>query len=219
MICSKYFVFLRQDFMVFTMQSVEDKVLNNIKKCGRGKVYFTSDFASYGQPKAVSKALERLLASGDMVRLARGIYLYPKVDKELGLGVLYPNFEELAQSIAKRDHARLVPAGNYALNRLGLSTQIPMNVVYLTDGSQRKITIGHGRGITFKHAAPKTFAFTNELAMLIVVGLKEIGEKNITPEQIARVQELVKASNTNTMKQDLKLMPAWIRSIVMNAYE
>ena len=219
MICSKYFVFLRQKLTRFAMQSIEDKILSNIKKCGRGRVYFTSDFASYGQPKAVSKALERLVSSGDLIRLARGIYLYPKVDKELGLGVLYPNFEEIAQSIAKRDHARLVPAGSYALNRLGLSTQIPMNVVYLTDGSQRKITIGQGRGITFKHAAPKTFAFTNELAMLIVVGLKELGEKNITPEQIARVQELVRTSNANTMKQDLKLMPAWIRSIVMNAYE
>ena len=58
-----------------------------------------------------------------------------KIDKVLGLGILYPTFEEIAAAIARRDKAKIVPTGIYALNQLGLSTQLPMNVVYLTEGS------------------------------------------------------------------------------------
>src|SRR5215469_10585816 len=124
------------------MQSIDDKILANVKKCGRGKVYFVADFALYGEAKAVQKALERLVKSQTLLRLARGIYFYPKIDKELGLGILYPSWDDVATAIAKRDKARIVPTGLYALNRLGLSTQVPANFVYLTDGSPRRIKTG-----------------------------------------------------------------------------
>ena len=73
--------------------------------------------------------------------MARGIYCYPKIDTELGLGVIYPSFDDIAQAIAKRDKAKIVPAGAYAVNKLGLSTQVPMNAVFLTSGESRKIEI------------------------------------------------------------------------------
>lgn len=63
------------------------------------------------------------------------------VDKELGLGQLFPSYEDIAQVIAKRDKVRIFPAGALAQNMLGLSTQVPMNVVYLTDGSNRKVNV------------------------------------------------------------------------------
>ena len=82
----------------------------------------SSDFTAFGEPRSVLKALERMAASGKIIRVARGIYCYPKIDKVLGLGVIYPSFEDVAQYIAKRDRARIVLTGSYALNVLGLST-------------------------------------------------------------------------------------------------
>ena len=162
------------------MQTIEDKIYSKVKKCGRGTVFSSSDFTSFGEPRSVLKVLERMAASGKIIRVARGIYCYPKVDKVLGLGVIYPSFEEVAQYIAKRDRARIVPTGSYALNVLGLSTQVPANVVYLTDGAPRKVKLLSGRGITFVKTAPRNLAFTNRLAMLITFALKEIGEGNVT---------------------------------------
>ena len=75
---------------------------------------------SYGDIKSVSKSLERLTNDAVIIRLANGIYLYPKIDKELGLGVLYPSIEDIAIQIAKRDRARIAPTGAYALNLLSL---------------------------------------------------------------------------------------------------
>ena len=87
------------------MQSIDDKILSNVKKRGRGTIFFAQDMAQYGQRQSVLKALERMAAAGTIIRLARGIYCYPKIDKELGLGILYPSLDDIAQAVAKRDRA------------------------------------------------------------------------------------------------------------------
>jgi hypothetical protein len=201
------------------MQSIDDKIIARLKKCGGGKVYFASDFAMYGEVKAVQKAIERLAKSQTLLRLARGIYYYPKIDKKLGLGILYPSWEDVAYAIAKRDKARIVPTGIYALNRLGLSTQVPMNFVFLTDGTPRRINTGKRKGILFKHTAPKNLAFRHEIVMLIVFALKEIGKDNITQEQLKRIKEILQKVPKELVLQDVKLMPAWIKSLIMKQYE
>ncbi|MDE7081397.1 MAG: hypothetical protein K2O78_07090 [Muribaculaceae bacterium] len=201
------------------MQSIEQKILTSISKCGRGKIVFPQDFVSYGTPNAVHKAFGRLVASEKLLRVAQGIYCYPKIDKVLGLGVLYPTFEEIAVAIARRDKAKIVPTGIYALNKLGLSTQLPMNVVYLTDGSPRKVKLDGERGIQFKHTAKKNLAFQNDFAMLLTFALREIGESNLTAEQFSHVSELIKAVPLETIKKDFALIPAWIRKIILASYE
>ena len=200
-------------------QSIENIILGFVRKRGRGTVFFPSDFSRAGERSAVLKALERMTAEGIIIRVARGIYCYPKVDKELGLGVLSPTYEEIAQAIAKRDKARIVPAGVYAMNRLGLSTQVPMNVVYLTDGSPRKVLINGNRGILFKHVSPRNLAFQNRLALLINSALKEIGQENVTDEDKSKIKSLVANEPKEIILQDIKLMPNWIASIIRGAYE
>ncbi|HEY5571304.1 MAG TPA: DUF6088 family protein [Bacteroidales bacterium] len=201
------------------MQSIDDKIILSIKKCGRGKVFFTSDFVRYGESKSANKALERLVKSNEIIRIARGIYYYPKIDKKLGLGILYPSLETIAEAIAKRDKAKIIPAGAYALNRIGLSTQVPMNIVYQTDGSPRKIKIGNGKGIRFIRTAPKNLAYKNELILLIVLALKEITEGKVTDEQRAHIKKLLTNEPKERIMQDSQLMPSWIRSIIMKCYE
>jgi len=201
------------------MQSIENRIIINIKKRGRGTIVSPMDFASYGDPKTIQKAFERLTISERLIRVARGIYCYPKIDKALGLGVLYPTFEEIAVAIAKRDKAHIVPTGVYALNKLGLSTQLPMNVVYLTDGSSRKVKLQGERGIQFKHTAKKNLAFQNDFAMLLTFALREIGENNMTDEQFEHVRQMIKKIPLKTLKKDFSLIPAWIRKIIISAYE
>lgn len=69
-------------------QSIENTILNFVRKCGRGTVFFPSDFSKIGEKSAVLKALERMTDDDIVIRVARGIYCYPKIDKELGLGTL-----------------------------------------------------------------------------------------------------------------------------------
>jgi len=200
-------------------ESAHNKIESAIKKKGRGKLIFSNDFSDFGTNVAVRHALSRLCKSGLILRLAEGIYLYPKIDKELGLGVLYPSIDTIAKAIAKKDKARIVPTGLYALNRLGFSTQVPANAVYLTDGSPRRIKVGKGKGILFKHTVPKNLAYKSDLAMLIVFALKEITKEKVTQEHLEKLKYVLQQVPKEEIMQDIKLMPAWIKNLIVKLCE
>ena len=199
-------------------QSLEKQIHGIIKKKGRGKFLFANDFTSLGEKETINKALERLAKEDVVIRICRGVYYYPKIDKVLGLSVLYPTLEDIAEGIAKRDKARIVPTGIYALNRLGFSTQIPMNIVYLTDGSERMLNLSNGTSIQFKYTAPKNFAFKSQLAMLLTFAFKTIGKENITQEILSHTKELLAKDDKSIIEQDYNLMPAWVSSIIRSHY-
>ena len=201
------------------MQSVENKILSVIKSKKYGTILFASDFADAGERKTINKAFERIALSGKIIRLARGMYCKPKVDTEFGFGVIYPSVDDVAQAIAQRDKCRIVPTGDTALNKLGLSTQVPMNAVYLTDGTPRRIKIYNGRGILFKHVVPKRLDFKSELIMLITFALQTLGQGNLSEEQFSRIKQLLSNEPKERISEDLKLIPGWIRSIILKMYE
>jgi len=200
------------------MQTAMNQIKTKIKNYKRGKIFFADDFADLGTPDAVKKSLQRLVNSDFLVRLAIGIYWYPKKEKEL-YGVKIsgkPTLDEIAKAIAKRDKVRIVPTGLQALNLLNLSTQVPANVVYLTDGTPRKISVGEGKGILFKHTfEAKRLSFKSEYLMLIVSALREIGENNITDEQLSIIKEHFSHITKQEFEADIKLMPVWIRKILL----
>ena len=201
------------------METIENRILTSVKKCGRGTYAFAKDFLRFGDTKSISKALERLANENIFIRIGRGIYYYPKIDKQFGLGVLLPTIDETANAIAKRDKARIVPTGEYAVNRLGFSTQIPMNVVYLTDGNNRKIVLCSGATIQFKHTSTKNLAYKSKLAMLICFAYKSLGKELISEEIKTKTKQLLKKEPQTTVQQDYKLMPAWISTILRSLYE
>jgi hypothetical protein len=196
------------------MQSIDDKVIVKIKKAKKGSLFFVEDFLSYGSAKAVAKALERLVDKEDISRVARGIYC--RLEKDQILGNLKPTTEKIAQAIAKRDKARIIPTGVLALSALGLSTQIPMNVVYLSDGSARKIDLGR-RKILFKKTAPKNLAAIGKISSLVIQALKEIGKDKLSEKEIEVILEKLAKEEPNRLVHDIKLAPEWIRVIMRKA--
>ena len=162
---------------------------------------------------AVRQALSRLVKDNVIIRLAHGIYLYPKVDAELG--ILYPSTDEIVQAIAKRDKLRIIPTGVNALNKLGLSTQVPMKSVYLTDGKPKTLHAGN-RTIIFQTAAPKKFAAKGQISSLVIQALEALGRTGITPEIIDRITVLLKKEDQKLLKGDAKLAPAWIGQLLIS---
>ena len=196
------------------MQSIDDKVIVKINKAKRGSLFFIDDFLSFGTAKAVAKVLERLVDKGDISRVARGIYARLEIDPILG--ELKPTTENIAIAIAKRDKARIVPTGTLALNVLGLSTQVPMNVVYLSDGAARKIDLGR-RKIVFKKSAPKNLAAIGKISSLVIQALKEIGKDKVTEKEIEIILKKLEQEDMYRLEHDIKLAPEWIRVIMRKA--
>ncbi|MBN1820752.1 MAG: type IV toxin-antitoxin system AbiEi family antitoxin domain-containing protein [Prolixibacteraceae bacterium] len=194
--------------------STELQILKKIKKAKRGSLFFVEDFLRFGNSKTVTKALERLVAKEKIARVARGIYA--RLDFDPILGPVKPGAEDIAKAIAKRDKARIVPTGVLALNALGLSTQVPMNIVYLTDGAARRINIGK-RKIIFKKVSPKNLAAIGEISRMVIQALKEIGKDKVTEKEKQIILKHLKNEDKYRLEHDIRLAPEWIRKIMRQA--
>ncbi len=194
--------------------SVLKEIESILKTKKHGEILFIADFLEISDYDTVRKSLQRLTKQQKLIRLAKGIYYYPQKDKLLG--IIYPSAKQIGNAIAKRDKARIVPTGMYAMFRLGFTNQVPMNVVYLTDGSARKINIGK-QTITFKKTSPKNLSAKNKISNLIIQSLRAIGKNNINESHISKIREIINDSKKiNDIKQDMSFAPIWIRKIILN---
>lgn len=193
------------------MQSVEKQIEKSIKKKPKGFLVFPDDYSRFGSSTAVRKALDRLEDKQIIIRIAHGIYVRPKISKLIGPQI--PPAEEIATAIAKRDKIRTVPTGTYALNALGLSEQVPMSIVFLTDGSPREIKVGK-RILKLKKTTPKNLIAKGKISRLVIQALKEIGNGNLTTEEESKIISLLNQENDNYLRHDIELAPVWIKQIM-----
>lgn len=191
--------------------SVENQIVERIESLPKGELLLPTDFSDLGSSEAVRIALFRLEKEGVINRVAQGIYVRPKISKLIG--VLVPSAEEVAEAIAKRDRIRTLPTGSYALNALGLSTQVPMNIVLLTDGSPREIKVGK-RKIKFKKTTPKNLLAKGKISRLVIQALKEIGNGKVTAEEENKIINLLKKEDVKDLKHDIELAPVWVQKIM-----
>ncbi len=192
-------------------KSIEIQVLDKIKRSPRGTLFFVDSFTKIANTKSVNKSLERLVKSGEIDRVAQGIYVRPVIDKYIGK--VLPSIEQIAVAIAKRDRATIVPTGSYAMYKLGLTTQVPLNIVFYSDTSARKIKIGK-QTITFKKASSKNLAFVGEISTLAIQALRTIGKDQATAEEIKQINKILKKENPKHLQHDLQLAPVWVRKLI-----
>jgi len=132
--------------------SVPDRMMKRVRASGRGSVFTPNDFLTVAARSAVDQALSRLVKSGQLRRLARGLYDFPKLHPKLG--PLSPAPDDVAQALARETGSQVQISGARAANALGLSTQIPAKSTYLTDGPSRRVVLGK-RVVDLRHASPK----------------------------------------------------------------
>jgi 6-pyruvoyl-tetrahydropterin synthase len=197
------------------VKSSKNQIETKILKSSLGEIFFAEDFYAYGSPGNIRLTLFRLVNEGVLERLAQGVYLKPKKDPLLG--VIYPTTEEIAKQIAQRDKARIAPTGVMALYLLGLTTQVPLKAVYLTDGSQREVKIGN-RSIKFKKTVPRSFAIKDGLLHLIVQAFKEVGQNKVTEEFIEKIKPSVAQLDSQVVQKQVKYAPVWIQKHINNLY-
>ena len=162
------------------MQSVENKVVSRIYGRQRGWAFSRNDFVDLGGDDLIRKALSSLEGKGTIRRVLRGLYDYPRFSKLLNES-MGPDFDQVAQAIARKHGWRIQPSENTALNLLGLSTQVPAQAVYLSDGPSKTYTIGN-RQLIFKKRALKESGFKHRESELAVQSLKALGRDRIDSE-------------------------------------
>ena len=187
--------------------SVDQRILAAVKRRGEGAVFVPTDFLALGSRRAVDVALHRLVKRGAVRRIARGIYDLPRTHR--ALGALAPSADAVARALAGHHGIRLQPSGAYAANLLGLTEQVPMRVVFLTDGATRRVRVG-ATTIELRRTTPRNMATSGRLSGMVIQALRALGQRNITPERIARLRRAIPAKERARLLKDLRFAPAWM---------
>ena len=189
----------------------EDKPLRQIiEEIPPGNVLFRTDFPQYNV-EFVGNVLTKLVEDNVIVKLAQGIYYMPKLSR---FGAVKPSIIQIAESIAKRDNAVILPVGETALNELGLSTQVPMTYTFLTNGSGRTINLGN-QTIVFKRGVPRNFAYKTTLMAYLVQALRALGKDNVGETELSQIRKLIRMEpEQDKLRQDLMMVPIWMRKMI-----
>lgn len=178
----------------------------------KGELIFPSDFRGLGTTHAIKKALSRLAQNGKIKRLTTGMYYIPKKDPLFGERP--PSAEEVVEMIAKKEKINIKPAGSYALNRLGLTTQVPTRRVYITDGHAKQFSIGKLE-IKFKPTTHKRLSRKGSISSLVIQALEELDINNIDKDTEQKIKMLLQNEKPPILKHDLELTPARISDYIV----
>ena len=193
-------------------QSSENRILNRIRGTGSGWSFSPRDFLDLGERATIDSALHRLTAKGQVRRVIRGIYDYPRYS-ELLKQRLSPDIDQVARALARKFRWRIQPSGATALNLLGLSAQVPARAVYLSDGPDKSFKVGNTT-LAFEHTALKEAGFKLGESGLIVQALKSLGQERITPEVISKIRTWLPTSLRPRILTDTKTATGWVYSII-----
>jgi len=178
-----------------------------MKRAAPDRVFTRSDFLDLGSTDAIGMALQRMVKSGKLRRLGRGLYDIPRAHPLLGQ--LSASSDAIAAAIARRDGLRLQPTESAAANLLNLSEQVPARIVYHTDRRRRTVKIGQ-RTIEFRERSRRKMAAAGRAGGLVMSALRSLGRQHVTPGHLAHLRELLKPSDRRRLLKDLRFAPAWM---------
>ncbi len=189
------------------MSRIKEEILNriNIKNY---EVFTSSDFIDLGNYKSISKALETLEDEKIIKRIKRGIYYLPKFNELLGIEEA-PDINEIANAIARQLNITLIPSGNYALNIIGISTQVPTKYVYITNGAYNEYEIGNNK-IYFKHSTSREVANLPYRILITIQALKTIKKENVNDLIRNYISSFLSSSDKEYIKNNNLRITSWI---------
>jgi hypothetical protein len=197
--------------------TIQSQILDRVRRRGRGKVFTPKDFLDLGSRDAADKGLSRLVKSGDLQRLTRGLYHFPRMNTVLGIPVV-PDADEIAHALARQTGSRVAPSGAVAANRLGLSTQVPAKPVYLTDGRSRQVKVGN-MVFVVKHVPPKELPSGSPTSAMVFQALRHVGQDAIDTQMIARLRGALSDAQRHGLVRDARYTTDWIAEVVQRVAE
>ena len=187
--------------------SVHQAILEKINSKIPGDIFFPAEFRMLGTDDAIKMALSRLVKENTIERLANGVYYIPQFHHLIGR--IKPSLEMIANAIAARDHIQIKPTGMSALNKLGLSEQVPTRHVYITNGQPRTYRVAENE-IHFKSASPKKLALKGPISSLIILAMDEMGQTEFDETLASKIKGLLKKEDPILLENDMMLAPSWI---------
>ena len=196
--------------------TIDKDILNRLNEQNIS-VFTINDIIDLGSYDNLRKILERKTKSGTLRRLIRGVYEIPKYNKTFNM-IAPPSIDEIAKALARNFNWDIYPSGNYALNILGISTQIPSKYIYISSGPNRKYEY-EGNIIFFKHATLKETNSFSYITNIVIQAFKELGKDNITDEIIKLIRQKFSSDEINLICEEAKKTTIWIYQNILRLKE
>lgn len=198
------------------MDTIESEILKRLAKKGRGRIFFAQEFYELWPESSVRFSLSNLAQEGQIARLARGVFCYPRLT-EHGMKMLLPDPDEIARAVARKTHVRIVPFGDQAAYMVGLTGVQFSSSTYITDGAPRNIHLSNGRTIEFRHTSEmRIFAFHSERMQHLSNAIRSLGKGNIKAPEREIIKWHLDSVPYQEFEQDIQLCPEWVRDILLD---
>ena len=191
---------------------ISDSIRDFLSSAPPGWVFSPSDLAQFGSPHAIGMTLTRLVRSGHIERVARGLYLVPATHSLLGKLPAAP--EQVIAAIVRRDKIIVRRAGAFTANQLGLIDQVPARTLYDTTGPSRRIHIGklvlelrHRGGRALRSASPDGYA--------LISALEELGRQHADSDRLTSLKGTISTAVCQQLLEDVKYAPVWMRQPIL----
>ena len=188
------------------------EIKKRIKLAESGTVFLTSDFADIAATTTVRKCLARQVEEKNIRRIMDGVYEKPVYSKLLKT-YIPANPELVAYAIARSFRWTIAPCGDIALNKLGLSTQVPVVWSYISDGPYRKFSWDNIT-LSFKHRANREISFMSETTILVVEALKTLGKERINDSIIVSLRNRLPEEEKKKMLEEATGASEWIYAVI-----
>lgn len=218
--CKKFAtLFLHEDFGMASATSIQSAIRSRIGSPRKPYVWTADDFADLGSRSAVDLALHRLVSTGDVRRVARGLYDVPGINSLTGKPTS-PDPRDVINALTRKSKMRILVDGITAANDLGLTEAVPTRIDLLTDGRLRPIKLGN-LTLDFHTAAPSRLYWADRPAMRFVQALYWL--RDLLPSddgQLRRrlVSILRDPAHGRAIRNDLRAgfsaLSEWMREIV-----
>lgn len=190
------------------MLSTKRKISLRIYGNRRGWAFSQKDFTTIGNRSTIDVALHTLAKEGEIRRVIRGIYDYPRFSKNMNQQ-LGPDIDQVARALARKFNWSIEPSGPAALNILGLSTQVAGKYSYHSNGPDRSYNIGRIE-LSFRKTSTKEIGFKYHESAIIVRALKSLGKERISAESIVKIQRWLDISLRSKVLRDTGTVSGWI---------
>ena len=195
----------------------QSQIEERIMRYPYGTAFSASDFLDVADANSVSQALFRIEKSGGIRRVMNGIYdkpAYSQLIQEYGV----PRVDKIADALARRFNWNIAPSGDTALNYLHISTQVPNEWEYVSDGPYRDYMIGK-TPLKYKHVMPREINGYSSMTVMVIQGIRAIGKGNITQEQMNRFSTVLTAEDKEILLKEARTASGWIYRIIKNICE
>lgn len=191
-------------------------VQQHLQKQPRGEPFTTVSLLCFGSRAAIDQVLSRLTSSGKIVRLTRGVYVRPENNRFVGQ--VLPSSFKIVEAIARTTQETIQVSGAEAARQFGLSTQVPMQTIFLTTGRSRQLMLGN-RVVTLRHVSKKKIPLPETKIGLAIVALWYLGKSLVNANTIEKIKIHFSNAEFEKFMNSREYMPTWMSNIVLQHHE